>query len=169
MVKLTRKMKNKGILAWHFTGKTLRDGREIPAVGTKLTQKGRLRICEYGFHGSIKLRDALTYAPGCMLHRVRLSGTIRKGLNKGVASERTILWSLDTEELLWGYARWCVLQVVHLWVAPPIVVQYLTSGDMFLKAAARCAAQKAAWAAAQDTVWADVQSAVWYAAWAAAR
>jgi hypothetical protein len=62
--------------------------------------------------------------------------------------------------MLRDFARQCALDVVHLWDCPPIVKEYLTTGDESLWAAARDAAWAAAWAAAWDAARA--------AAWAAA-
>jgi hypothetical protein len=41
------------------------------------------------------------------------------------ASERTILWRVSGERILRKFARMCALDVMHLWDAPDIVVQYL--------------------------------------------
>jgi hypothetical protein len=84
-----------------------------------------------------------------------------------------------------AFARWCALQVVHLWNAPDVVVRYLKTGDESIRAAswdaawvaarvtawaaawnaAEASAQEAAQAAAENTTW----DATWAASWAAAR
>ncbi len=88
------------------------------------------------------------------------------------------LWALrclpDSEQ--WRvqlFARWCALSVIHLWDAPKVVKDYLTSGDESLRAAARAAA-RAARAAARDAMaaaWdaARAARAAAMAAWDAAR
>lgn len=48
------------------------------------------------------------------------------------------------------FARWCALSVIHLWDAPQVVEDYLTSGDERLRAAAAWAADRAAAAWAAD-------------------
>jgi hypothetical protein len=157
--------------AWHFTnGKTLRDGRPIPPVGEWLVHDGPLVPCESGLHASERLLDALSFAPGGTLHRVTLRGDITphgSPADKLVARERRIDWTLDEatmERVLREFARWCALQVLHLWDAPGVVVQYLETGDESLRAAAGDAAEAAAGAAAR-AAWA-AGDAAWAAAWA---
>lgn len=52
------------IEAWHWTGGTLRDGSAIPAIGEPLVHAGALEPCESGLHASVRLLDALAFAPG---------------------------------------------------------------------------------------------------------
>ncbi len=155
----------RGHLAWHFTADRLRDGRPIPPVGETLRHEGSLAMCESGLHASVRALDALQYAPGFRVHRVRCGGQMLHGNDKLVCSERTILWSADASEVLPAFARWCALQVVDLWDAPEIVKTYLHSGDESLQAAAAAAAARAAeaaaWAAARAAEAAEA------AAWAA--
>lgn len=146
--------------AWHFTNDRLRDGRPIPAVGEKLIHDGELKMCESGLHASKRIIDALRYAPGHMIHRVECGGEIIHQDDKLVCTERTILWTVDDEELLREFARMCALDVIHLWNAPDVVVQYLKTGDEALRGAALDAA---------GDVWADAARDVWEAAWNAAR
>jgi hypothetical protein len=54
----------KAMIAWHFCGDTLRDGRPIPPDGEKLIHDGELVMCVSGLHASKNILDALTYAPG---------------------------------------------------------------------------------------------------------
>jgi hypothetical protein len=66
------------------------------------------------------------------------------------------------ERLLREFARWCALQVIHMWNAPDVVREYLETGNEELRAAAgtaaraaaRDAARTAARAAARDAAWA---------------
>ena len=51
------------IRAWHFVGKTLRDGRRVPKDGAWLTHTGPLALCTRGLHASRHPFDALQYAP----------------------------------------------------------------------------------------------------------
>jgi hypothetical protein len=160
------------ILAWHFThGTTLRDGRAIPADGVKLRQTGKIIPRENGLHGSIRLIDALKYAPGGTLHRTEHSGTIRRDGDKIASSVRCSLWRIDAEPILRSFARQCALDVAHLRDMPAIVRQYPETGDETIRAAAwaaaaRDAAWAAAWTAARRAAARDV---AWAAAWAAAR
>lgn len=126
-------------LAYHFTGPTLRDGRPLPAIGEWLEHKGPLIPCESGLHACLHPWDALQYAPGVMLHLVEVEGEITPNGNppdKLCCRRRRILASIDTTGLLRAYARWCALQVVTRWDAPPVVVEYLRTGREDLCAAA---------------------------------
>jgi hypothetical protein len=175
--------------AWHFVSDTLRDGSPIPADGEVLVHEGPLKLCASGLHASKNILDALQYAPGSIICRVEVGGEIIHGYDKLVCSERTILWRASGEQVLRQFARMCALDVLHLWDAPAIVVQYLKTGDESIRAAARdasdaadaagSAARTAAWAAAsglrhlgcgaRDATWAAAQDATWAAARDAAR
>jgi hypothetical protein len=149
--------------AWHFVGKTLRDGRLVPADGVVLKHYGPLEICESGLHFSKHPFDALRYAPGATLCLVECGGTIVKGtgdhIDKGICSERTIIARMDATDLLRYFARMQALSVIHLWDAPQVVCDYLMTGDESMRDAAWDAVRDAAWAADADRA----------AAWAAAR
>jgi len=74
----------------------------------------------------------------------------------------------------WQFARWCALQVTHLWDCPDVVKQYLETGDKSIRDAACEAAWNAtlnaAWLAAwnaADAAQAAAQAAAWNAADAA--
>jgi hypothetical protein len=163
--------------AWHFVGAELRDGRPVPADGETLVHDGPLVMCESGLHASRRLIDALQYAPGSTVCRVELGGEIIQGDDKLVARERTILWRVDADTILRDFARRCALDVIHLWAAPAVVREYLTTGDESLRAAAwdeawdaaRAAARAAARTAARDAARAEAWDAARAAAWAAAR
>ena len=66
------------VLAWHFTGDKLRDGRAIPNVSETLRHEGELVACLSGLHASERLIDALGYAPDTLLHRVRCGGELHR-------------------------------------------------------------------------------------------
>jgi hypothetical protein len=158
------------VLAWHFTGDTLRDGRPIPAVGEWLVHDGPIKICQTGLHVSRRLIDALSFAPGNILHRVTARGIEGSEADKDVARERRIEWSINAEPVLRAFARRCALDVLPLWPdAPAIVREYLETGNEALRSAARDAAWAAARDAARDAAWAAAWAAARDAAWAAAR
>ena len=136
----------KKILAWHFVGDTLRDSRPIPADGEVLRHDGEMVMCESGLHWSRTPLAALGYAPGPTLCRVNVWGDTQEESDKGISRNRVILWRMDCTDLLREFARRCALDVVHLWNAPEVVLNYLKTGDESLRAAARAAA----WAAARD-------------------
>ena len=179
-------------LAWHFVGETLRDGRPVPPDGEWLEHTGELVMCDAGLHASRRLLDALKYAPGVTLCRVRVDGRIiEESDDKLVASRRKIIWRIDAERVLRAFARWCAVQVLDQWAAPEVVVMFLLTGDESLRAkardaawdaagdtagdaaraatrsatrdAARAATRAAAWAAAGDAAW----DAAWAVTWAA--
>ncbi len=155
-------MKDKTTLAYHFTSDTLRDGSPIPKKGKWLIHKGQVIQCQSGFHASLHPFDALQYAPGNILHLVKVGGEIKKHHDKIVGSKRKIIKTINAEKLMRDFARWNALQVLHLWTnAPEIIVQYLKTGDESIRAAAMAAARAVAMAAAWDAAGA--------AAWAAAR
>jgi len=175
---ITREIIVTKIQAWHFVGAALRDGAPIPADGVTLRHDGPLTLCASGFHASVRLIDALYYAPGATLCRVTMGGEIIHESDKVVATERTILWRIDATELLRLFARQCALDVAHLWRPPGMsasVRKYLETGDEKLRAAgdaARAAAMAAGDAgdaarAARAAARAAASSAAWAAAWAA--
>ena len=105
-------MANKQILAWHFLPKDgrLQFGRR-PKVKVGQTLKRdpfKLCLCTYGLHASVRPLDALRYAPGPVVCRVRLGGTIIEDSDKCVASRRTVLWMADASRELRLFACWCV-------------------------------------------------------------
>ena len=150
-------------LAWHFVGDTLRYGEPIPADGKLLHHTGSVVICRSGLHASKLLIDALTFAPGNIICRDECDEVVDEQHDKLVCRKRTILWRIDGEELLREFARKCALDVIHLWDAPQIVIDFLQTGDPKLQAAARAAAEAAAW----DAAWAAAGDAAWAAAEAA--
>ena len=81
----------KTVTGWHFAGSTLRDGRPLPQKGETLTHAGDVIPCQSGLHASRRAIDALSYAPGCRVARVKLSGTIVANgapIDKYAASKR---------------------------------------------------------------------------------
>jgi hypothetical protein len=161
---------SKTVLAWHFVNDRLRDGRPIPADGVELRhENGPVVMCQSGLHASRSLLDALNYAPGHTLCRVEMRDIVAEDDDKLVARSRTILWRIDAEPVLRQFARDCALEVLHLWAAPDVVVEYLLTGDESLRAAARDAARAAAWDAAWAAARDAARDAAWDAAWDAAR
>ena len=135
------------IQAWHFVGNTLRNGQPVPLDGVWLEYDGPLPIimCERGLHASIDPFDAIKYAPGNTLCRVEIAGTILHGKDKLVATRRRIVARRDMESDLRAFARRCARDVLPLWDAPPVVIEYLETGDESKRDAAWAAAWAAAW------------------------
>ena len=151
------------ILAWHFVGDTLRDGRPVPPDGEWLVHDGPLVLCQTGLHASLDPWDALTYAPGPMLCRVELAGAMVHGDDKLVASRRRIVARVDATVLCRDFARACAREVLPLWDAPKVVCRYLETGDETIRDAAWAVAWAVAWdaaRAAQRQRWADMVAAL---------
>lgn len=172
------------MLAWHFsTGElAFQERANTPPIKGGITYRRdpeKLQLCEYGLHASIKPGDALEYAPGSIVSRVRLSGRIVKSHDKCVASVRKHLWVMNADDVLREFARWCALEVIHLWGPPQIVIDYLKTDNEKLRdaaaatardaagdaarAAARYAARAAAGVAAEVAVRAAEDAATWAA------
>lgn len=143
-------------LAWHFVGTTLRDGRPVPADAVTLVHDGALVLCESGLHASERLLDAVDYAPGNILCRVRMGGELLRGGDKMVARERTILWRIDAKSTFREFARRRALSLAHLWDMPDVVREYLTGNgsEWFTAYDAAMDAMRAA-TAARDAAWAN--------------
>lgn len=72
--------------------------------------------------------------------------------------------SWDPSETLGRFARFCALDVIHLWEAPEVVLNYLRTGDESLKEIAWEAAVAGAWATQQaegEPAWEAAESAAW--------
>jgi hypothetical protein len=127
-------------------------------------------MCERGYHASRRIMDALRYAPGSMLSRVELRGTFIEDADKAVATERKVVWVLDCDKVLHGFAcdcaeralkreckagrepdarSWDTIRVTRRWLAGEA-----TDAEL---AAAGAVAGAAAWAAAGAAAWADEQ------------
>jgi hypothetical protein len=174
----------KTVKAWHFVGKHLRDYRPVPADGEVLVHDGPVAMCESGLHASKRLIDALEYAPGNTICRVEMWGDLTTEPPPGrfrvitypwqlkdklVARRRMILWRVDGEQLLRDFTRRCALDVVHLWRAPDVVIQWLRTGDESLRPAAWDSSSGATPPrladASWDATWSAAQSAAPYAIW----
>lgn len=145
---------NAPTLAWYFSpaDKRLRydDNREI-AVGVTHEVTGEIALCKRGLHASVHPLDALQYAPGPIIWRVELSGTVLTGDDKMCATHRTyVAGGVDVTDTLRLFARQCALDVAHLWDMPTIVRRYLETGDEKLRSAAESAAESAARSAAES-------------------
>jgi uncharacterized membrane protein YeiB len=109
-----------------------------------------------------------------------------KGDDKIAAQKRTyVAGGIDISDTLYEFARMCALDVIHLWDAPAVAVEYLKTGNESLRAealsaawfaaeaaarsVAEAAARSAAWSVAEAAVWTAARAAAWFAAEAAAR
>ena len=161
--------------AWHFVADKLRDGSPIPTDGVWLEHTGPMKICKAGLHASVRLIDALEYAPGATICRVEVGGEMVKQKDKLVCRKRKILWRIDATMLLHEFAcqmaegalkKAKVQQDERCWKAIKVKREWMAgrATDAELDAA-RDAAMAAAW----DAAWDAARAAAWDAARAAAR
>jgi hypothetical protein len=98
------------INAWHFlpeNGHTRYN--DLPVTpGEPMRHEGPITLCESGLHASIKLDDALSYAPGPILCRVLCEGQVVEGHDKIVCTQRTVLWMFDASRVLRLWGCWCI-------------------------------------------------------------
>lgn len=170
--------------AWHFLpadGLTRYEPRVRVVVGETLRVDPPAILCKRGLHASARALDALRYAPGPIVCRVRLGGEIVHGDDKIVATTRAALWMYDASRALHEFAC-CVAEAELLlaevddprcWQAIEAKRAWLRGeiDDAQLVAAAREAAREAAWAAraaARRAARGAARDAAWGAAWGAA-
>jgi hypothetical protein len=157
------------VTGWYFSeeSRLLRYGDARPiALGVTHEVDAPIEFCERGLHASVRAIDALGYAPGPIVWRVELSGEIKTGDDKCVATHRKYIGGgVDASAVMRAFARRCALDVAHLWDMPPLVRSYLETGEESIMDAALAAALAAARAAAL----AAARAAAWDAALAAAR
>jgi hypothetical protein len=182
----------KSILAWHFLSddRCLRfGGRKKVSAGQIVRVKGPPVLCEHGLHGSRRAIDALGYAPGSIVCRVRIGGDIVRGTDKLAGTARTILAMADATAVLHEFACWCAERALKSAnVNDPVFLAAIETKRRWMRGAAtaadleaaRSAAWSAAWTArsaartaARTAVWAAAPSAerlaALSAAWSAAR
>ena len=162
---------------WHFAAMEngtpiMRDGTRIE-VGKRYTVDTAVMCCS-GFHGSVRIMDALQYARGPWVSRRDIAGIIKDNDKVcGTSCVHTI--GIDATDVLRKFSRMCALDVLHLWDAPPIVVRYLKTGDESIRVAAWDAVWNAAaawnstraaeWNAGRTTTWATTWDAMPAAGW----
>lgn len=161
------------VLAWHFVNNDGTLNHDLSHVkvtpGLFLTvDADKLELCEHGLHASIRAIDALEYASGNIVCRVRMGGTILYAEDKLVASERTVLWTANATHALQTFAIDCAeraLQIVRdagfetdadSWAALEVARRYLAGSTTLteLSAYAAYAVTHAAEAAADAAAYA---------------
>ena len=149
-----------------------------------------IRPCERGLHASRRALDAVHYAPGPIVCRVRLSGQIIEGADKAVATGRTALWMHDATDLLFEFSCWvaenallderrrghepdpcsfAAIEARRKFQRGKITKAELSAAWSAAWSAAESAAWSAAESAARSAAWSAAESAAWSAAWRAAR
>lgn len=183
-----------GVLAWHFLpddGKLRYGSHTTVRVGETLSLPGgRPHMCKRGFHASERLIDALVYAPGSLVCRVRVEGDIDTQPDKLVGRSRTVLWMADATTALHEFSVWAAewildrseargweidprsraaVEAKRAWLRHEITdAQLAAARDAVRDAAWAAARNDAAWDAARDTAWAAARDAAWDATWGAA-
>jgi hypothetical protein len=98
--------------AWHFVpeDRMLRYGSNLLVeVGYVYSEPaGELAMCQHGMHASRHPSDALVYAPGPVLCRVRCWGDVQEQGDKLVCRYREVVEMRDISHELRLYACWCV-------------------------------------------------------------
>ncbi len=180
------------IKAYHFLKDDMCGGYgDEPAweIKEKRTIKGKLIMCEWGYHASPSWYDALGYAKGSMACIVELSGQIKKDTNKYVARSRKLIQAKDATKILrtWGCdcaeralkkanikdeRSWEAIKTARLFNEGKATRKELDAARDAVRdaarAAARDAARDAAWDAVRDAAWDAVRDAARAAAWDAA-
>ncbi len=178
----------KVVLAWHFLadGGVARTGEKIEAgyvYSLPRADSPRIIPCtKHGLHGSVHPVDALMYAPGPVLCRVRMWGEVKTHgcpTDKLAARHREVLWMRDISRELRLYACWCVRQVWDR-LADERSMQAVVVAERYARGNASkkelIAARDAAWGSVKDGAWnvakdaalVAARDAAWDAAWAAA-
>ena len=157
----------KPLTVWHFAGSTLRDGKPLPNAGTRLPRVEKPVPCERGYHGSVRLLDALRYAPGTLLAQCDLRGTIIANGNpvvdKHVASVRVYLTDyVDVRAVLVAWSRRVALHAIRVTAADALDAAGVTEHARKLRALPDDVDLLAAWAAAVTA--GDAAGAAWSAA-----
>lgn len=93
----------KPVLAWHFLAadrKMAHEDNQVVEPGCVYSAVGPLVLCKNGMHASVRALDAIRYAPGPIVCRVRCSGEIVSDDDKLVARHREVLWMADATTAL---------------------------------------------------------------------
>lgn len=180
------------ILAWHFLrkdGTPSRGRRRAPlTVGHIWRIKGPPALCERGLHASLRPLDALYYAPGPVVCRVQVGGTIIYGKDKLVSTRRKILGMADASTVLHEFACDVVERVLQQagvtderchaaiackrrWLRGEATGEELDAAEAAAWTAVEAASRGTAWAVwtAAEAARAAARAASGAAAWAAAR
>ena len=112
----------KTVIGYWFTkeNKLSNGDNRIIQIGITHSVGGEIIPCQNGLHLSKRPIDALKYAPGSIIYKVKGSGVIiphGNPVDKYACSERTYISDgYDCTELLRLFARKCAIDVLHLFV-----------------------------------------------------
>ena len=150
-------MNEKKILAWHFLPYDRRmryHDSMLVEPGYIYTAHGPLKMCRWGMHASVRAIDALGYAPGSIVCRVRVWGDIERCKDKLVARHREVLWMADAKRALWLFA--CDVAVracANADVTDPDILAAPATRRRWLDGEATGDEMSAAWSAARSAAW----------------
>lgn len=180
-----------GIEAWHWLpeDRRLRWGtRRQVEPGSVHRVRGPVVLCERGLHASRRAIDSLQYAPGPIVCRVVVGGSVVEGNDKLAGTRRTVLWMVDATRTLHEFAIWCAQRVLEReraagrephaaswaalnakqrWLDGQATGSELAAAWTAAKTATGAGAGAAAWAAARAAMGAAMGAAAGAAAWAA--
>jgi len=178
--------------AYHFlrADMTAGSGSEPPwKRGQRREIKGRLTLCERGYHSAPSWYDALQYAPGPVACIVQIGGEIKRDDTKAVSQFRKLVRYRNVERELRLFAvsearlalsaerkagrepdkrSWDVLRVARLFVDGKATDAQLSAAESAAESAARSAARSAAESAAESAARSAAESAARSAAESAA-
>ena len=160
-------MNNDIVIGWHFLAKdgTSHNGYRPAPVGEWETVIEDPVLCERGYHGSLRLIEALGYAPGPILQRCEYRGVVHDD-DKFVATTRRAIVRADASALLrmfaayvaeeamesakWADERsWAATSAANLYALGLISAADLSAAESAARLAAESAARSAAWSAAR--------------------
>ena len=154
---------------WHFAAANGRlgfgDGRLIEEGGTlsvtfPLRVKGLVwrapAVRAAGLHWCPDVMQALRYARGPVICRVRGWGQVHGWGGLVCGTHRKVLWMLPKaagDEVLWAFARWCAVQVLPLRFlgAGSVYRRYLATGEPELRDGSGTAGEGRSWIACDLT------------------
>jgi hypothetical protein len=159
------------VKAWHFLkgDKTLRyDEQTKVELGVTLKcDPSAIRLCEFGFHASLKPLDTLSYLQweDAIICLVELGGTILKGDDKVVASERTVIAWCKADDILHEFACQCAESTLTNFEK---VYPNDKRPRLAIEAKRKFKRGEITAIELSAAVWSAARSAVWSAVWAAA-
>ena len=104
--------KNKIELGWHFLSNDYRlrydDHRLVKKkIWIQAKECNNPVLCYKGMHASKRLFDALGFAPGSVLCRVKVRGKIKYASDKFVGMERFVVEMKNMDDIFEKFALWC--------------------------------------------------------------
>ena len=175
--------------AYKFLKDDLRSGSgdEPPwSIGKKRTIKGKLALCQRGYHSSPSFYDALGYAAGNVACIVEITEPTERQNDKYVSHSCTIVSAVSAEKILrtWGCdcaeralkqakitneQSWNAIKIARLYNEGKATKEELSAAGSAAESAAWSAARSAAGSAEWSAAGSAAESAAWSAAESVAR